>query len=163
LRAGASIGAADKALTGSVGNLEALADGDVWLVNDQPLIVGGVDAAVNGIGASGSVHVTVLGGLSIDEDVRGAGDVALRALDTMTLHPQALIGATTVHAGTGNDALTADRLPAGSVVTLDGEEGTDAYVINFAGAGVSTINVFDAGVAGTDTLSVYGTPAADTI
>jgi len=46
-------------------------------------------------------------------------------------------------------------------VTLDGEEGGDAYTIELNGAGSSVIIIEDSGMAGTDIVTVQGTDGAD--
>ncbi len=92
--------------------------------------------------------------------------------DIITLQLQELVGTTTVQGGNSNDQITVNQLPSldkdkrgeddRDTLTLDGEAGSDTYVVNITGGDTDyIINVFDTGTTGTDALTVYGTNVAD--
>ena len=85
-------------------------------------------------------------------------------------------GETFVDGGTGNDDITVNRRltvptpvagvnPIGATLSLDGQEGSDAYAISLAGEGSALINVKDSGGSGTgtDALVVNGDRHCPTI
>ena len=112
--------------------------------------------------------------------------------DTILIDVAALRGNTFVHGGADEDLITVNRLPSmttylgldvaaganglpafgrdatGRIIrdelTIDGEGGTDAVVVNVRGNADYVMNIHDSGVAddGVDTLTIEGTSIADT-
>lgn len=81
-----------------------------------------------------------------------AGDDAVRDPDS---------GGFRILGGPGNDTIVI-RDTVGSGVTADGGDGSDTYIIQ-AGNLQGPVNIADTGTTGTDSVTVQGTPAADTI
>jgi Ca2+-binding RTX toxin-like protein len=81
-------------------------------------------------------------------------------------------GMTNIYGGTGKDDITVDTLSplfdgnldsTRDTVNLDGQAGTDNFIVNVTGSGDYIVNVFETGAPddGTDTLTVYGTDDRD--
>jgi hypothetical protein len=94
--------------------------------------------------------------------------------DSVLFNVEQMLGNVQVNAGDGLDTITVNKLVSRSSADyfeLDGQGGTDSYVINRSGqssAGIGTdyiINVRDSGseANGADTLTINGTAQADTL
>jgi len=129
-------GAADPLET-TVDNLEASGgSGGVAVANTGNLAIGGIGATVGVSATSGAVAVSVIGGLTVDEDVDAAGgNVTLTAGETgATTDHLSVTGPVTISSGTGNVLLEA------------GDDFQLAAGTTYSAAGTITVTSIDTGV-----------------
>ncbi|MDX6411835.1 MAG: hypothetical protein QOE91_1351, partial [Gaiellaceae bacterium] len=132
-----------------------------------------------GVGGTAQLDGTLIAPLIV---VSGNGDQ-----DTLTLHPDLVVGHVQMLGGGAEDLLTVDLMPtldlahklnggsgpgalntgtpfgARNTVDLDGQAAADHYVINTTGSSDYIVNVHDTGAAGdgADVLTINGTAAGD--
>ena len=143
--------------------------GDDLLIDAGTSVVAGTTLTLRGDHGNADLdtgtHINILGSLSsATTEITGERDG-----DIIYLHPESLVGQTTVlgdddGAAGGDDILIVDRLPTtASLVRLDGRGGTDLYVVNNTGNADYVINVFDSGAPddGIDALTINATSDDD--
>ncbi|MFZ5944777.1 MAG: hypothetical protein ACOYVD_11740, partial [Bacillota bacterium] len=94
--------------------------------------------------------------------ITGAGDN-----DTILINSSKPMVDTTVQAGGGDDQITLNSISSGDgsyiTITLDGQAGSDSYLINFVGSGNYIISVNDSGLSGNDYLTLNGSDSTEEI
>jgi Ca2+-binding RTX toxin-like protein len=107
---------------------------------------------------------TLIGTDGGDEFLIGLLNVA-RGNEVVNFLPFQGFEAFTLLAGAGNDTISVTKLASGPALTLDGEGGTDTYLIGLLRTGTSsniTINDTGASATETDHLTLTGTADSDT-
>jgi filamentous hemagglutinin family protein len=170
---GGFIGSAGEPIRLDVANLEAIAQrGGAFFESASDLTIGGASlggltgVSVVSTGVSGELAIDVLGQLTVDEGVSVAGDAALQATDGITINANVstnttIAGSSQLNADSDGDNATSanpDALVIANAVTLsstDSDLGLTLGDLDIQGTG--SID------AGTGTLSIAGSNAADTI
>ena len=137
------------------GNYESLfvsarGGNDVITVNSVPVnfvrIIGG-----DGDDLIDVNHYEEVGSLLVNGD---AGN------DVIDIDSGTLSGNFTAFGGTGDDSFLVSKASYGDAY-IDGQEGSDSYVIQIADRSSRLVVARDSGIVGTDTLDVYGTVVGD--
>ncbi len=161
--------------TGAAGlTLDGQGDSDGYTVN-----FGSLAGTVNVADSGGSgVDSLLVNGTAGDDALVVTATAVTRGAETVTYSG---IEALTVNGGDGNDTLTINGTGAPTTLlggngddafvvnatgvpplTLDGQEGSDSYTVNF-GSLVGPVTIADTGTVGIDTLLVNGTAGDDVI
>ncbi|WP_261842146.1 LEPR-XLL domain-containing protein [Aliamphritea ceti] len=131
-------------------------------------------AQVNIQGTLKAAQGIVINGNGDDDQVNLTGTLQAQTIsintaagnDQVLIDVQQIDGDVTVKGGTGNDTLTVNALHSrADKLVLDGEGGTDTYIINRTGNNADyVIDVTDTGTEadGADTLTINGTAQDDT-
>jgi Ca2+-binding RTX toxin-like protein len=144
---------------------------DAGKTGDQDSGIGGF---VDIQGKLNAQQTVTINGNQDNDEIRIAGTIQAPAVningyagnDQILIDALLINGDVTVKGGSGNDTLTVNQLHTrDDALVLDGESGTDTYIVNRSGAKVDyVIDVTDSGseADGADTLTINGTSAADT-
>jgi filamentous hemagglutinin family protein len=133
--------------------LNGLEGSDTYTVNTNPTSTGAI--AVTDTGTTGSDALTVNAPAGNNAIAVSTGNIRVNS-ETVTY---AGSESQAVNGNTGDDTFTVSNLR--DAVTLNGGDGSDAYTVNFVGAGAGTTTIQDSGTTGTNSLTANGTTGND--
>ena len=169
--AGTGIGTAGNAIETSITNLAASGGtGGVFVTNTGDLTITNLTTftvPTSGVTATGDITIATTGNLTVSKAVTSSGAVTLsfgqaNAGNTATVNATIDGTSATILGGTGDDSITVNTTGTTDLL-LNGQDGSDDYIVNFGTLGAGDVVIADSGVAtDIDQAFLTGTTSADT-